>query len=126
MTNSCNQFYNFRIICMEEVMLLVRHLFGTCPLLILHLSCALLNYGSRPFAVAQTGGLFPFFRLIHQQVPILQFVGFSHQQVAEEELKIMTILANAFCNILVVGPDQGVTEKPRMFLKLPVVRLETD
>ena len=38
----------------------------------------------------------------------------------------MTVLTDAFCHILVVGPDQCVTEIPRMLLKHTVVCLEAD
>ena len=38
----------------------------------------------------------------------------------------MTVLADAFGHILVVGSDQSITEIPRVFLKLSVVYLETD
>ena len=32
--------------------------------------------------------------------------------ISEEELKEMVILADAFGHILIVGPDQGITEIP--------------
>ena len=38
----------------------------------------------------------------------------------------MIILPDTLCHIFVVGPNQGIAEIPRMFLKHSVVCLETN